>query len=267
MRAAYLYGMHCAVLLTGCFVAQAGQLADDPDAPWIPGLPISNSFAGIVELDSDPSGAEATTSLGGACRTPCSLEVSAEGPFTVTFTHEGYESSTVEVKIQHARMGVSERKFAPNPVVAQLAAVAKAPPPAPAKKTVATAPPQPPKAAPRKPVAAAQPAAPPAPARSASPAEVKPIAGINSGPTVPPDAARSNAQPPQPASGKPVAAGQPAAPPAPAQSGWPAEVKPIAGINSGPIVPAVAPRSSDAVARRWLENFDKPAPDPAPDKK
>jgi hypothetical protein len=173
----------------------------------------------------------------------------------------------VEVKIQHARMGVSERKFAPNPVVAQLAAVAKAPPPTPPKKTIATAPPQPPKAAPRKPVAAAQPAAPPAPARSASPAEVKPIAGTNSGPTMPPDAARSNAQPPQAASGKPVAAGQPAAPPAPAQSGWPAEVKPIAGINSGPIVPAVAPRSSDAVARRWLENFDKPAPDPAPDKK
>src|ERR1700730_7955482 len=199
MRAAYLYGMHCAVLLTGCLIGAAGQLADDPDAPWIPGLPISNSFAGIVELDPDPPGAEATTSWGGACRTPCSLEVSAEGPFTVTFTHEGYESSTIEVKIQHARMGVSERKFAPNPVVAQLAAVAKAPPPAPPKKTVATARPQPPKAAPRKPVTAAR----------------------------------------------------PAAPPAPAQSGWPAEVKPIAGINSGPIVPAVAPRSSDAVARRW----------------
>src|ERR1700732_61277 len=79
MRAAYLYGMHCAVLLAGCFGAQAGQLADDPGAPWILGLPISNSFAAIVVLDADPSGAEATTSLGGACRTPCSLEVSAEG--------------------------------------------------------------------------------------------------------------------------------------------------------------------------------------------
>src|SRR5713101_2833842 len=108
MRAAYIRGLVlCAVLLAGCFAAQAaqaGQLADDPDAPWIPGLPIANSFAGIVELDSDPSGAEATTSLGGSCRTPCALELSAEGPFTVTFTHEGYEPTTVEVKIQHARM-------------------------------------------------------------------------------------------------------------------------------------------------------------------
>src|SRR6266700_3576695 len=112
MLAAYIWGLVlCSVLMAGCFASQAGQLADDPDAPWIPGLPVANSFAGIVELDSDPSGAEVTTSLGSGCRTPCSLEVSAEGPFTVTFTHEGHESTTVEVKIQHARMGVSERKF------------------------------------------------------------------------------------------------------------------------------------------------------------
>jgi len=256
--------MHCAVLLAGCFAAQAGQLADDPDAPWIPGLPIANSFAGIVELDSDPSGAEATTSLGGSCLTPCALELSAEGPFTVTFTHEGYEPTTVQVKIQHARMGVSERKFAPNPVSAQLAAVAPPPPPpapkAPPKKPVATA--QPPQAAPRKPVAAVQPAARPAPAQSGGPAEAKPIAGINARPIVPADAARSNAQPPQAAPEKLGTAGQSPAPSVPAQAAWPAEVKPITGINSGPIVPPAASRSSDTVGRRWLENFDKPASDP-----
>jgi len=233
MRAAYIRGVLCAALLAGCFAAQAGQLADDPDAPWVPGLPIANSFAGIVELDSDPADAVATTSLGGSCRTPCALELSAEGPFTVTFTREGYEPTTVEVKIQHARMGVSERKFAPNPVVAQLAAVAPPPPPpapVPApKKPVATA--HPPKAAPRKPVAAVQPAAQPAVQPAAQPA-VQPAAQ----PTV-----------------------QPAARPVPAPSTWPAEVKPIPGINSGQIVPAAPPRSSDTpVARRWLENF-KPA--------
>lgn len=268
MRAASIWGMHCAVLLAGCFAAQAGPLANDPDAPWIPGLPIANSFAGIVEFNSDPPGAEATTSLGGGCRTPCSLEVSAEGPFTVTFTHEGYESTTVQVKIQHARMGVSDRKFAPNPVFAQLASVASpalAPPQTAPKKPVATA--QPRQAAPRKPIAAAQPAARPAPARPAWPAEEKPAAGISAGPIVPADAARSNAQPPQAAPRKPAAAAQPAAPPAPAQPAWPTEAKPIAGINSGPIVPPAAPRSSDPVARRWLENFDKPASDQAPDKK
>jgi hypothetical protein len=195
MRAAYTWGLvQCAVLLTGCFGSQAGQLADDPDAPWIPGLPIAKSFAGIVDLASEPSGAEATTSLGGGCRTPCSLEVSAEGPFNVTFTHEGYASTTVQVKIQHARMGVSDQKFAPNPVFAQLDPVAKpAPPKAASKKTVSTA--QPAQAAPKKPVAAAQPAAPPPPAQPAWPAEVKPIAGTKFGPIVPAGASRSSDTP------------------------------------------------------------------------
>jgi len=260
MRAAYIWGLVLgAVLLAGCFASQAGQLADDPDAPWIPGLPVANSFAGIVELDSDPSGAEVTTSLGSGCRTPCSLEVSAEGPFTVTFTHEGHESTTVEVKIQHARMGVSERKFAPNPVVARLAPVAKpAPPPAAPKKTVATA--RPPQAAPRKPVAAAQPATRVAPAQAARPAEVKPIAGINSGSMiVPADAAPPTARPPQAEPRKPDAAAQPA-------PAWPAEVKPIPGGRI--IVPTAGARPSDnPVARRWLENSGKPAPDQEPDKK
>ena len=212
MRAGYIRGLLCAVLLAGCFGAQAGQLADDPDAPWVPGLPIANSFAGIVNLDSAPSGAEATTSLGGGCRTPCSLEVSADGPFIVTFTHEGYASTTVQVKIQHARMGVSERQFAPNPVFAQLAELAP------------VAEPAPPQPAPKKTVA--------------------------------------TPRPPQSAPIEPVAAAQPAARPAPAQPVWPAEVKPIAGINSGRIVPADAARPNDnSVARRWLENFDKPAAD------
>ena len=80
MRAAYIAGsVLCAVLLAGTSGSHAGKLSEDPDAPWIPGLPIANSFAGVLDLDSTPSGAEATTSLGSGCRTPCSLEVTAEG--------------------------------------------------------------------------------------------------------------------------------------------------------------------------------------------
>jgi PEGA domain len=212
-----------ALLLAACFGARAGQLADDPDAQWVLGLPIANSFAGIIDLTSDPSGAEATTSLGGSCRTPCALELSAEGPFTVTFKQDGYEPSVVDVKIQHAEMGVSNRKFAPNPVFAHLAPIAPpARPHAAPKKTSAgqTAP----RPEPRKPLAAAGPASPPpvrspgaasaAPAsRSGWPAEANPLPGIVSAPAAPP------ARPP------------------PAQSDWPGEVKPIPGINSSPIVP------------------------------
>jgi len=247
MRAVHVWGIALGgVLLAGCFAARAGQLSDDLDAPWIPGLPIADSFAGIVELDSDPSGAEVTTSLGGRCRTPCSLEVSAEGPFTATFTHEGYAPSTLEVKILHAKMGVSNRQFAPNPVLAHLDPAAPPPPPAPA-----------PKVAPKKPVARAQP---PHAAPSKSMTIAQPPSAVPSKPvaaTPPPPAVPSKpvavSQPPQ--------AAQPAAALAPAPPPWPTEVKPIAGINSRPILPADSARSSkDAVGRRWLEDFDKTAP-------
>jgi hypothetical protein len=39
-----------------------------------------------IRLNSDPQGADARTSLGWSCRTPCSMELSVDGPFTVTFT-------------------------------------------------------------------------------------------------------------------------------------------------------------------------------------
>jgi hypothetical protein len=201
MRAAYTWGLLLGcVLMEGCFTSQAGQVAKDSDASWIPGLLIAKSFAGVIDLNSDPPGAEAMTSLGGGCRTPCSLEISAEGPFTVTFNYEGYAPTTVQVQIQHAQMGISNPKFAPNPVFAHLDVVAKPTPSKPAKKKVSTAQPlhaapkkpvaapQPVPAAPRKPAAAA-PATQPAPAQSLWPEPVA-AAGfiVKGGPTVPADA-------------------------------------------------------------------------------
>ena len=237
MRAAHMLGSTlCAALLAGCGAWQPEVPAGFADMPLFPGLRVSKSLAGVVDLASDPSGAQVTTSLGAGCQTPCSLEVSAEGPFTVTFTHEGYAPTTVQVKIQHARMGVSERKFAPNPVFAQLAPVAKPLPVQAAHgKPVPAA--QPAQAAPRKPVAAVQSAARPGPAQPAWPAEPKPKAGNNSSPIVP------------------------AARPAPAQPAWPEPVAAAGFVVKGhTTAPAVA-------GKRWLENFDKPASDQDPDKK
>ena len=161
MRAAHLSGfVLCWLMAAGCFVCRAEQLADDPDAPSIHLLPLAKSFSGVLDANSNPAGAQVTTSLGGGCRTPCSLEVTAEGPFTLTFTHDGYTPATVEVKIRQARMGVSGRQFTPNPAFAELAPVP--PPERPRvvpKKPVAAAPP--PQAAPKKPVAVRQPASAP----------------------------------------------------------------------------------------------------------
>jgi hypothetical protein len=72
-----------------------------------------------IELDSDPQGAEAKTSVGASCQTPCALEVPTGGAFAVTFTREGFTAQTVPVQVQPGQEAASV-KFSPNPVFAQL---------------------------------------------------------------------------------------------------------------------------------------------------
>ena len=78
------------------------------------------SLNGTIDLDSDPQGAQAATSLGSGCETPCAMEISTNEPFTVTFTHPGYAPTTVNVRMQPGQPGVSDPKFSPNPVFVQL---------------------------------------------------------------------------------------------------------------------------------------------------
>jgi hypothetical protein len=122
----------CAALLAGCAGSSSGVdwlLGRAPPSP-----PEPQSLSGILDLNSEPQRAQAAVSLGATCQTPCSLEVTAEAPFTVTFAHEGYAPDTISVKIQPGVQGVSDTKFSPNPVFAQLAPVAPSKPAAPAKK-------------------------------------------------------------------------------------------------------------------------------------
>ena len=136
MKAAQIAALTaCAALLAGCAGYSSSvdwMLGRVPPAP-----PGPKSLSGILDLNSEPEGAQAAVSLGATCQTPCSLEVTAEAPFTVTFSQQGFAPNTVSVKIQPGQMGVSDPKFAPNPVFAQLAPVAPPPKPAapaPAKK-------------------------------------------------------------------------------------------------------------------------------------
>ena len=136
MKAAQIAALTvCAALLAGCAGYSSSvdwALGRVPPAP-----PGPKSLSGILDLNSEPEGAQAAVSLGATCQTPCSLEVTAEAPFTVTFSQPGFAPNTVSVQIQPGQMGVSDPKFAPNPVFAQLAPVAPPPKPAapaPAKK-------------------------------------------------------------------------------------------------------------------------------------
>lgn len=76
-----------------------------------------------VQLDSIPPGAEARTSLGPSCKTPCSIPVNAEGGFSVTYTLAKFQPLTVPVQVIRnpgdfttPATTVTE----PNPVVAEL---------------------------------------------------------------------------------------------------------------------------------------------------
>ena len=126
-----------------------------------------------LRIESEPPGAEAKTSLGQSCRTPCELGAQAAGEFSVTLTLAGFQPQTVMVRpeappvTRDSEVAPSGPRLAPNPVYVELQpapAASPAKPVAPKKK-------KPIAAAPRTtpaPVAAAMPAPPPSPAPAPS---------------------------------------------------------------------------------------------------
>src|SRR5579864_4117731 len=53
-----------------------------------------------VQLESNPPGADAKTSLGPGCKTPCSVQVPApDQPFSVSYALAKYQPATVQVQV------------------------------------------------------------------------------------------------------------------------------------------------------------------------
>jgi hypothetical protein len=118
-----------------------------------------------VQLDSVPSGADARTSQGQSCKTPCSVEVSAAESFSVSYTLANYQPLTVPVQVTHQPGDLTSRATTtvdPSPVVGELQPVT---PPKPVRKRRRK--PRAPKAAP---AAASPTAASPFPDPAAAPA-------------------------------------------------------------------------------------------------
>jgi hypothetical protein len=99
-----------------------------------------------VQLESVPSGADALTSLGPGCKTPCSVAVPAsDAGFSVTYTLNKFQPATVPVQVIRSPGDFStpaSTTLDPNPVVAELRPAG--PPPKPLRK-VARAKPSAPK--------------------------------------------------------------------------------------------------------------------------
>jgi hypothetical protein len=122
-----------------------------------------------VQLDSVPSGADAKTSLGPGCITPCSVAVPAvDSGFSVTYTMAKFLPETIQVQVVNIPGDFStpaSTTIDPNPVVAELKPAG--PPPKPIRR------PRPKPKKPKPPAAAAvAPAASPfpSPAAAAAPA-------------------------------------------------------------------------------------------------
>jgi hypothetical protein len=77
-----------------------------------------------IQLESTPPGAEARTSFGPSCKTPCSVNAPLpDGNFAVTYTLEGFLPVTVPVTVTGspaAFMTPGTSRIEPNPVVATL---------------------------------------------------------------------------------------------------------------------------------------------------
>lgn len=78
-----------------------------------------------VQLDSVPPGADAVTSLGPGCKTPCTVSVPAptNGSFTVTYTLNKFQSATIPVQVTTVPGDFTSpptTTLDPNPVVAEL---------------------------------------------------------------------------------------------------------------------------------------------------
>src|SRR5947208_14784710 len=110
-----------AIAVTGASLAGCSSLDSFKPAP-----PLVK-----VALESAPPGADATTSLGPACKTPCSVDVPApDAGFSVTFAMPKFQAETVPVQvIRNPRdaTGPATTILEPSPVCAELRPAA--PPP------------------------------------------------------------------------------------------------------------------------------------------
>ena len=71
-----------------------------------------------VRFESEPPGAEAKTSTGQTCRTPCALALPVNSPLTVTFTLNGYQPESESIEPISATG--SPTQLRPNPVLVEL---------------------------------------------------------------------------------------------------------------------------------------------------
>jgi hypothetical protein len=95
----------------------------------------STPSAEALRIESEPPGAEAKTSTGQSCRTPCELAVQAGGEVSVTLALNGFQPQTVSVRPEapqqadrDSEVAAAGARLAPNPLYVELQPAQAAPP-------------------------------------------------------------------------------------------------------------------------------------------
>jgi hypothetical protein len=140
------------IAVVACGFSLAACSTSLPSLSFLKSTPMTET----VRIESDPPGADAKTTQGQSCRTPCEVVVQGDEEFSVTLALGGYQPQTVLVvpgsaTSQSFGFSATSPRFAPNPVYAELV-------PAPAEPPAKRKPPR--KKIQRPVTAAAQPRAP-----------------------------------------------------------------------------------------------------------
>jgi hypothetical protein len=106
------------VIAIAVAAASLGGCSSLPSFSWDAFRPTPPSVQ--VQLESTPPGADARTSLGPSCKTPCSVSVpAADAGFSVTYTLNRFQPATIPVQIIRNPED-SSTITDPNPVFAEL---------------------------------------------------------------------------------------------------------------------------------------------------
>jgi hypothetical protein len=108
-----------ALVLAACS-SNSDVFKSNPD--WFKGSFRMEPVLDTIRFESEPPGADARTSTGQSCRTPCALALPGDKPFDVTFTLNGFQPD-VE-KVEAFPVGDGSTKLRPNPVLAELTPLA-----------------------------------------------------------------------------------------------------------------------------------------------
>jgi hypothetical protein len=117
-----------AIVIGGLALAACSSTPDWMSLDALKPAPVKDT----VRFESVPPGAEAKTSDGQTCRTPCALALPTGGPITVSFALNGYQPDSETIEPVSSNNGYPEMR--PNPVQVELTPAPPQQPSKPVKK-------------------------------------------------------------------------------------------------------------------------------------